>query len=115
MAPTHDRTLEPGNIRVLTNHCFLVLRKNNNRHNAFLKYSTHQATRAAKYNSTNLEIHHRKVNVNWAYGFGPKRFFNYDAGESIIPLADLTDDEKRSLTTTTLADSVVDYRRTKWP
>ncbi|ORZ20372.1 hypothetical protein BCR42DRAFT_408642 [Absidia repens] len=127
MIPTYDRTLEPGSIRVLTRSLFVgplpydceaeevehifsrygdiisvILRKKNNRHNAFLKYSTHQATRAAKYNSANLEIHHRKVNVNWAYGFGPKRFFDYERGESIIPLADLTDDERRSLTTTTL-------------
>lgn len=34
------------------------------------------------------------VKVNWAFGFGPKKHFNYDRGDSIIPLAELSSVEK---------------------
>lgn len=37
------------------------------------------------------------VKVNWGFGFGPKKHFNYDRGDSIIPLAELSAEEKDNL------------------
>lgn len=37
--------------------------------------------------------------MNWAYGFGPKKMFDYKLGESIIPLSELSENEKSSLVT----------------
>jgi hypothetical protein len=39
------------------------------------------------------------VKVNWAFGFGPKKHFNYDRGDSIIPLAELSHEEQENLVT----------------
>jgi hypothetical protein len=39
------------------------------------------------------------VKVNWASGFGPKTYFNYELGEAIVPLSAYTEIEKGYLKT----------------
>jgi RNA recognition motif-containing protein len=75
----------------------IVSKKLKGRHNAFLKYTTGASTEAAKYDSINLVVEDVPVKVNWAFGFGPKKHFNYDRGDSIIPLAELSTEEKDNL------------------
>ncbi|OBZ91598.1 Rpb7-binding protein seb1 [Choanephora cucurbitarum] len=126
--PTHDPSLPPGCIRVLTRTLFvgpipdhyerddvaqlfmrygelasvIVSKKIKGRHNAFLKFTTRASTEAAKYNSVNLIVQDVPVKVNWAFGFGPKKHFNYDRGDSIIPLSELSTEEKENLVTAPL-------------
>ncbi|KAI8348285.1 hypothetical protein BD560DRAFT_410745 [Blakeslea trispora] len=126
--PTHDASLPPGCIRVLTRTLFvgpipdhyerddvaqlfmrygelasvIVSKKIKGRHNAFLKFTTRASTEAAKYNSANLVVQDVPVKVNWAFGFGPKKHFNYDRGDSIIPLSELSAEEKDNLVTAPL-------------
>lgn len=75
----------------------IVSKKYKGKHNAFLKFITRAATEAAKYESAGLAVEGVPVKVNWAFGFGPKKHFNYDRGDSIIPLAELSMDEKDNL------------------
>lgn len=111
-----------------SNSCLLVKisRKIKNKGNAFVKFVTRASIEAAKSDADRIRIHGQSlkvaslcfffsnvrvgnlfvlitvriyIQINWAYGFGPKRMFNYDIGESIIPLDELTEDEKQSLTT----------------
>lgn len=77
----------------------IVSKKLKGRHNAFLKFTTRACTEAAKYDSAGLIVEGIPVKVNWAFGFGPKKHFNYDRGDSIIPLAELSPDEKDNLMT----------------
>lgn len=77
----------------------IVSKKLKGRHNAFLKFTTRACTEAAKYDSAGLVVEGVPVKVNWAFGFGPKKHFNYDRGDSIIPLAELSPDEKDNLMT----------------
>lgn len=72
----------------------IVAKKLKGRHNAFLKFTTRASTEAAKYESEGLVVEDVPVKVNWAFGFGPKKHFNYDRGDSIIPLAELSSVEK---------------------
>ncbi|KAI7891745.1 uncharacterized protein EV154DRAFT_563011 [Mucor mucedo] len=123
--PVHDPSLPAGCIKVLTrtlfvgpipdhyekedvSHLFskygelasvIVSKKLKGRHNAFLKFLTRASTEAAKYGSVGLMVDDVPVKVNWAFGFGPKKHFNYDRGDSIIPLAELSDEEKDNLMT----------------
>lgn len=75
----------------------IVAKKLKGRHNAFLKFTTRASTEAAKYESEGLVVEDVPVKVNWAFGFGPKKHFNYDRGDSIIPLAELSSVEKDTL------------------
>lgn len=77
----------------------IVSKKLKGRHNAFLKFLTRASTEAAKYGSAGLVVEDVPVKVNWAFGFGPKKHFNYDRGDSIIPLAELSHEEKDNLMT----------------
>lgn len=77
----------------------IVSKKLKGRHNAFLKFLTRSSTEAAKYGSVGLVVDDVPVKVNWAFGFGPKKHFNYDRGDSIIPLSELSDEEKDNLMT----------------
>lgn len=77
----------------------IVSKKLKGRHNAFLKFLTRGSTEAAKYGSVGLMVDDVPVKVNWAFGFGPKKHFNYDRGDSIIPLAELSEEEKDNLMT----------------
>jgi RNA recognition motif-containing protein len=77
----------------------IVSKKLKGRHNAFLKFLTRASTEAAKYGSAGLIVEDVPVKVNWAFGFGPKKHFNYDRGDSIIPLAELSNEEKDNLMT----------------
>lgn len=77
----------------------IVSKKLKGRHNAFLKFLTRASTEAAKYGSAGLVVEDVPVKVNWAFGFGPKKHFNYDRGESIIPLSELSAEEKDNLMT----------------
>jgi hypothetical protein len=77
----------------------IVSKKYKGKHNAFLKFTTRASTEAAKYESVGLLVEGVPVKVNWAFGFGPKKHFNYDRGDSIIPLAELSNDEKDNLMT----------------
>ncbi|ORY96355.1 hypothetical protein BCR43DRAFT_273468 [Syncephalastrum racemosum] len=122
--PTHDPTIPAGTIRVLTrtlfvgplpesfrqedvrNHfsqfgeiCSIILSRKgkSNRPNAFIKFRLRSSTEAAKEESANLHLQGGRVKVNWAYGFGPKKLFNYDRGDSIIPLSSLTPSDEASL------------------
>ncbi|CAO3654880.1 unnamed protein product [Mucor hiemalis] len=123
--PVHDPSLPPGSIKVLTRTLFvgpipdhyekedvahlfstygelasvIVSKKLKGRHNAFLKFTTRASTEAAKYDSSGLVVEGVPVKVNWAFGFGPKKHFNYNRGDSIIPLAELSPDEKDNLQT----------------
>lgn len=60
---------------------------------------TRHSTESAKYGSMGLSVDDVPVKVNWAFGFGPKKHFNYDRGDSIIPLIELSDEEKDNLMT----------------
>ncbi|RCH89022.1 hypothetical protein CU097_010748 [Rhizopus azygosporus] len=121
--PMSDTSLPPGCIRVLTRTLFvgpipdhyeredvarlfakygeiasvIVSKKLKGRHNAFLKFTTRAATEAAKYDGAGLMVEGMPVKVNWGFGFGPKKHFNYDRGDSIIPLAELSAEEKDNL------------------
>ncbi|GAA5807489.1 hypothetical protein MFLAVUS_000851 [Mucor flavus] len=123
--PVSDPSLPPGCIKVLTRTLFvgpipddyekedvahlfskygelasvIVSKKLKGRHNAFLKFLTRASTEAAKYGSAGLVVEDVPVKVNWAFGFGPKKHFNYDRGDSIIPLAELSHEEKDNLMT----------------
>ncbi|KAI9483890.1 MAG: hypothetical protein EXX96DRAFT_158102 [Benjaminiella poitrasii] len=123
--PFNDPTLPPGCIKVLTRTLFvgpipdhyeeedvsqlfskygelasvIVAKKIKGRHNAFLKFTTRASTQIAKEESEGLVVEAVPVKVNWAFGFGPKKHFNFDRGESIIPLAELSDEEKSNLVT----------------
>ncbi|KAI7859418.1 hypothetical protein BDC45DRAFT_401416, partial [Circinella umbellata] len=37
--------------------------------------------------------------VNYGFGFGPRKLFDYEQGVSIIPLNELSQDEKSNLVT----------------
>ncbi|ORX59394.1 hypothetical protein DM01DRAFT_1404962 [Hesseltinella vesiculosa] len=127
--PLPDPHLPPNTIRVLTRSLFVgplpidfaendvygifgrygqlvsVVVSNNAKaqaRNAFLKFSTHAETRDAKLDNPNLIIGDMHVKVNWAFGFGPRHLFNYDLGESIISLQDMSSDELDNLVTTEL-------------
>lgn len=75
----------------------IVSKKFKGKHNAFLKFTTRASTEAAKYESAGMLVEGVPVKVNWAFGFGPKKHFNYDRGDSIIPLSELSADEKDNL------------------
>ncbi|KAI9245977.1 hypothetical protein BY458DRAFT_484786 [Sporodiniella umbellata] len=118
-----DTSLAPGYIRVLTRTLFvgpipdhyekedvarlfskygeiasvIVSKKLKGRHNAFLKYTTRAATEAAKYNGAGLMVEGIPVKVNWGFGFGPKKHFDYTRGDSVIPLSELSEEEKDNL------------------
>lgn len=77
----------------------IVSKKTKGRHNAFLKFKTRAATETAKYESEGLVVENVPVKVNWGFGFGPKKHFDYDRGDSIIPLTELSNDEKQNLVT----------------
>lgn len=77
----------------------IVSKKTKGRHNAFLKFKTRAATELAKYESEGLMVENVPVKVNWGFGFGPKKHFNYDRGDSIIPLSELSHEEKENLVT----------------
>ncbi|CAO3638416.1 unnamed protein product [Cunninghamella echinulata] len=64
---------------------------------AFVKLSSHQETRLLKYKTGVLNVKGLQTKVNWAFGFGPRNNFNFEAGESIIPLSELTNDEQAIL------------------
>ncbi|KAI9303814.1 hypothetical protein BJ944DRAFT_96164 [Cunninghamella echinulata] len=64
---------------------------------AFVKLSSHQETRLLKYKTGVLNVKGLQTKVNWAFGFGPRNHFNFEAGESIIPLSELTNDEQTIL------------------
>ncbi|KAI8978065.1 hypothetical protein BDB01DRAFT_800654 [Pilobolus umbonatus] len=121
--PYTDNTLPPGCIKVLTRTLFIgpvpdhyekedvanlfskygeiasviLSKKLKGRHNAFLKFRTRAATEVAKQDCLGLIVEDVPVKVNWAYGFGPKKHFDYDTGHSIIPLSELNDEEKDNL------------------
>ncbi|KAG1345895.1 hypothetical protein G6F63_005261 [Rhizopus arrhizus] len=121
--PIHDPSLSPGYIRVLTRTLFvgpipdhyekedvarlfnrygeiasvIVSKKLKGRHNAFLKFTTRAATEAAKYDGAGLVVEGVPVKVNWGFGFGPKKHFDYNRGDSVIPLSELSAEEKDNL------------------
>ncbi|RCH87586.1 hypothetical protein CU098_001102 [Rhizopus stolonifer] len=121
--PLPDPSLAPGFIRVLTRTLFvgpipdhyekedvsklfskygdiasvIVSKKLKGRHNAFLKYTTRASTEAAKHNGAGLIVEGVPVKVNWGFGFGPKKYFDYTRGDSIIPLSELSEEEKDNL------------------
>ncbi|CDH50375.1 hypothetical protein RO3G_08120 [Lichtheimia corymbifera JMRC:FSU:9682] len=123
--PIHDPSLQPGTIRVLTRTLFvgalpesytqrdvaeifekygrlgsiIVTRKARVKANAFIKFETRAGIEAALRDTANLRLEGSPVKVNWAYGFGPKKMFDYKLGESIIPLSELSENEKSSLVT----------------
>ncbi|KAI7883737.1 hypothetical protein K492DRAFT_175055 [Lichtheimia hyalospora FSU 10163] len=123
--PIHDPSLQPGTIRVLTRTLFvgalpesytqrdvaeifekygrlgsiIVTRKARVKANAFIKFETRAGIEAALRDTVNLRLEGSPVKVNWAYGFGPKKMFDYKLGESIIPLSELSENEKSSLVT----------------
>ncbi|KAI8142300.1 hypothetical protein BJV82DRAFT_152353 [Fennellomyces sp. T-0311] len=80
-------------------HSIIMSKKIKTRVNAFLKYTTRASLEAAMQDTANLMVDDVKVKVNFGFGFGPRKLFNYDSGESIIPLNELTEDEKSSLVT----------------
>lgn len=123
--PVYDPSLQPGTIRVLTRTLFvgalpesytqrdvaeifekygrlgsiIVTRKARVKANAFIKFETRAGIEAALRDTVNLRLEGSPVKVNWAYGFGPKKMFDYKLGESIIPLSELSENEKSSLVT----------------
>ncbi|KAI8072751.1 hypothetical protein BC940DRAFT_123102 [Gongronella butleri] len=124
--PMFDPSLPPDCIRLLTRSLFvgplpptitdqelhhifgvyghlvsIVVSKKGPICNAFLKFDSHQATRRAKYECV-LNFEGLATKVNWAFGFGPRRLFSYDTGESTIPLSELSPDELQTLTTTSM-------------
>ncbi|KAF7724181.1 hypothetical protein EC973_001253 [Apophysomyces ossiformis] len=90
----------------------ILSRKPKGKCNGFLKFITRAAVERAKYESAGLALKGVPVKVciiqdtdllvsqvNWAYGFGPKKLFSYERGESIIPLNQLSEEEQASLVT----------------
>ncbi|KAG9284614.1 hypothetical protein G9A89_004656 [Geosiphon pyriformis] len=71
---------------------------NYDKSNAFVKMGNRAATLRALMAEGGSEI--TKLEVRWGVGFGPKDCYNFKIGESVIPLARLTETDKRWLTTT---------------
>lgn len=79
---------------------FLQVHKTrNNLVNAFLKFDRRQALDHIKSTMNTFPLDKLTVKVNWASGFGPKMYFNYELGEAIVPLSAYTDIEKGYLKT----------------
>ncbi|KAI9261486.1 hypothetical protein BDA99DRAFT_511486 [Phascolomyces articulosus] len=123
--PIPDPTLPKGSIRVVTRtlfvgplpgwfvkedvadifekygelHSIIMSKKTKTRTNAFLKYTNRSSLEAAKLDTTELTIENIQVKVNYGFGFGPRKLFDYEQGVSIIPLNELSEDEKSSLVT----------------
>jgi len=120
-----DPTLPEGSIRVLTRTLFVgrlpdtmtkqqirerfseygnvssvvVHKTRNNLVNAFLKFDRRQALDHIKTTMSTFQIGKLPATVNWASGFGPKTYFNYELGEAIVPLSAYTDIERGYLKT----------------
>ncbi|KAG2217152.1 hypothetical protein INT45_011327 [Circinella minor] len=123
--PISDPSLPKGSIRVVTRtlfvgplpgwfgkedvaeifekygevHSIIVSKKQKSRVNAFLKYTKRSSLEAAKLGTTDLTIENTQVKVNYGFGFGPRKLFDYEQGVSIIPLNELSQDEKSNLVT----------------
>ncbi|OZJ05295.1 hypothetical protein BZG36_01929 [Bifiguratus adelaidae] len=120
-----DLSLPPGHIRVLTRTIFVgplpptmtkerlkemfsiagpvfgvvLTQITPAKQNAFIKFVSRQSAQKAKDDNTVFAVDGMPGKVGWAYSFGPKSFFDYNTGESVIPLARLSDDEKLYMTT----------------
>lgn len=69
---------------------------NTNKNNAFVKLTTRASAERARKAHRGM-IQDVQINVNWASGFGNKELFDRGPGWSLLPLASLTDTEKRWL------------------
>lgn len=67
--------------------------------NAFLKFDRRQALDHIKSTMKTFQLNQLTVKVNWASGFGPKTYFNYELGEAIVPLSAYTEIERGYLVT----------------
>ncbi|KAI9497622.1 hypothetical protein BDB00DRAFT_803392 [Zychaea mexicana] len=77
----------------------IVSKKIKSRVNAFLKYTKRASLEQAKRNTADLMVEDVRVKVNYGFGFGPRKLFDYERGESVISLNELSEDEKMSLVT----------------
>ncbi|KAE9970949.1 hypothetical protein EG328_005965 [Venturia inaequalis] len=117
----HDYNLGPNRIKVLSRTLFIGGVKsdenqlmdfmarfahvqscivNQDKRHAFLKLITHQDAIAAKTAVEQLpEPEYRAMfeRINWAVGFGPTQYADYNLGESILPIDVLTDADKKWL------------------
>ncbi|KAH8554811.1 hypothetical protein BGW37DRAFT_517326 [Umbelopsis sp. PMI_123] len=89
-----DRFSEYGNVSSVVVH-----KTRNNMVNAFLKFDRRQALDHIKSTMNTFQLDKLIVKVNWASGFGPKMYFNYELGEAIVPLSAYTEIEKGYLKT----------------
>ncbi|CAG8561517.1 3003_t:CDS:10 [Ambispora gerdemannii] len=71
---------------------------NHDKHNAFVKMGNRGAAMRTIMESGNI-LKTTKLEVRWGVGFGPKECYNFKTGESVIPLARLTETDKRWLKT----------------
>ncbi|KAF2432249.1 hypothetical protein EJ08DRAFT_139789 [Tothia fuscella] len=75
---------------------------NHDKRHAFLKLITHQDAITAKASVDALpdnEYRHMFERINWAVGFGPTKYADYKAGESVLPINVLTDADLKWLVT----------------
>jgi protein NRD1 len=75
---------------------------NHEKRHAFLKMITHAealATRQAVASYPESEYRHLFERVNWAVGFGPTKYADYNVGESVIPIDTLTDADRKWMVT----------------
>ncbi|CAO3687139.1 unnamed protein product [Umbelopsis ramanniana] len=89
-----ERFAEYGNVSSVVVH-----KTRNNLVNAFLKFDRRQALDHIKSTMNTFPLDKLTVKVNWASGFGPKMYFNFELGEAIVPLSAYTDIEKGYLKT----------------
>ncbi|RUS18430.1 hypothetical protein BC937DRAFT_88781 [Endogone sp. FLAS-F59071] len=65
--------------------------------NAFVKFEERVAAESMKKDKNFITIDGTTIKIGWAYGFGPKEFFDRILGVSIIPLAQLAEHDKKYL------------------
>ncbi|KIV98484.1 hypothetical protein, variant [Verruconis gallopava] len=117
----YDNTLPNGKIRVLSRTLFVggvsasaseeqlmdyIARfvrvqsciVNHDKRHAFLKCITHQDAinaKAAVEQRPESEYRHLFERINWAVGFGPTKYADYQKGESVLPIDVLTDADRK--------------------
>ncbi|KND02580.1 uncharacterized protein SPPG_03038 [Spizellomyces punctatus DAOM BR117] len=69
--------------------------------NAFVKLLTRAEADLVKDRFHKYQYNGTMLKMGWGCGYGPKEFFDYTTGETLFPLARMTDTEKRTISQST--------------